>query len=647
MANGVVVRSNRVLQVLQTIVLVVVAIYFGRPVLLPIAMAILFTFLLRPVLIWLERRGLPRPIAVVVVVAALMTGFGIVGWQVAGHLGELANNLPSYRENLRAKITDLRGSGRGMFKNIQETVRDVETSLKEELPEEMGTPAADESNREAPAVAEQTDGDEVIAAEVAAKIEDEIAEERVEAGRAPDEPGSGFETLGALFNTIGEPLAILAIVVVLTIFMLMEYEELRNRLVRLAGTGKITVTTKALDEAGKRISRYLLMNALVNGSFGLAVWIGLTVIGVEYAPLWGFLAATLRFVPYVGPIVASVLPIGMAIIQFPGWTQPLIVVAYWITIELITNNVIEPLAYGKSAGVSTVALLVAAAFWTWAWGPLGLILSVPMTVILAVLGRQIPQLEPLGILLGDSPALPPAAILYQRLLAGDVDEAEEVLEENFAVKSRSEVYDTIVVPALTLAERDRNANRLSEDEKNFVWDSTREMIEDEAFAAVAAKAEPELESGAVPHARVRVVGCPAHDSADELALVMLDQLLPAHVTLEIVPDGTLVAEVVSRLTAETPDVVCISALGPGGLAQTRYLIKRIRQAHPAIRIIVGRWDYRGDRGRMAEGLRRRGASSVVFTLDEACDQIQRVLPLPGTSRADGAEKLAGPSKVKV
>jgi hypothetical protein len=294
----------------------------------------------------------------------------------------------------------------------------------------------------------------------------------------------------------------------------------------------------------------------------------------------------------------------------------MLVVAVFAVLELITNNVVEPLAYGKSAGVSTVALLVSATFWTWVWGPLGLVLSVPLTVVLAVLGKHIPQFEPLGVLLSDEPALAPYVSFYQRLLAGDVDEAASLLEEQLGGADRVAIYDQFVVPALAMAERDRYQGILEETDQQFVWRTTRDLIDENA-------PEPPAEG----ERRIYVLGCPAQDLADELALTMLSHVIPPQCELVPTSSALLVAEVLSSLAARPPDAVCISALGPGGASHVRYLVKRIRQEHPQLRILVGRWGYNGDEERMVKTLKSRGATHVVTTLSEASDYIERLQPV--------------------
>ncbi|MEX0711752.1 MAG: AI-2E family transporter [Pirellulales bacterium] len=612
------------LQILQGIVLAVAALYFGKQVLLPLAMAVLLAFLLAPVVNWFERRRFGRVPSVIVVMAGIISILGLIGWSVGSQLVDLAENLPTYQQNLKTKIASLRGSDNGVLKNLEQTVSEVSKEI-EKQDDKDDSPAAEAgengSRRDSATQRSQAAAGGPLQPPTRPSPDASPVEELEEAQlvRVVPEDASSWDVIRATLTSAAAPAASVGVVFVLVVFMLITREELRNRLVRLAGTGRITLTTKTLDEVQRRISRYLLMNALVNGGFGLAIGVGLLLMGVDYAMLWGFLAAVLRFLPYVGPILASILPIGMAFIQTPFWGLMLMVIGLFIILELVTNNLIEPLAYGRSAGVSTVAVLVAATFWTWIWGPVGLMLSVPMTVVLAVLGKHVPQLEPLGVLLGDEPALATDVNFYQRLLAGDQEEAYAILEEQLKQRPLVEVYDRVIIPALTLAERDRQEGELDEHE-NFIWETTRELLEEMPPPMPAAESAEPVQADLE---QTVVVGCAAQDAADELALTMLKKLLaPQGCRLDIVPRAVLVSEMLELFAARMPDLVCISALGPGGVGQMRYLTKRIRLQFPDLKILVGRWGYSGDAQRMAASIKSRGASQVVTTMAEALEQIR-------------------------
>jgi predicted PurR-regulated permease PerM len=579
--------GQRIVQTLLAVTLVVAVLYFGREVLIPLAMAVLLTFLLGPLVTFLERKGLHRIIVVMLVITVILTGAGAIAWGIGVQLTDLAIRLPAYKDNLKEKIASV------------EFIGDAWAKVQANLQEASGTLDSES---------------------------EKIADVRL----VPDDP-IPYDKLTLLADNVLTPLANAAIIVVLVIFMLINREDLRNRLVRLGGT-RLTLTTRTLDDVATRISRYLLMNAIVNGGFGAAVAIGLALIGVEYALMWGFLAALLRFLPYVGPILAAIMPISMAFIQFPGddWVHPLMAAGLFVVLELITNNVVEPLAYGHSTGVSTVALLVSAVFWTWVWGPMGLVLAVPLTVVLTVLGEHVAPLQPLAILLSDKPALAPHVIYYQRLLAGDFEEATSILEEQVGERPLLEVYDRVIAPALVEAEKDHDHGEISDETMQLIWQTTREFIEEMTPEPSAATERPQ--DGPIPEdepgLKAHVFGCPAHDLADEMALAMLDQNLPRRGgEMEILSSTRLASEMIATVVEAMPEAVVITSLGPVGVQQTRYLCKRLRQALPKVRIIVCRLGYSGDRQRLDEDLKRRGADDVATSFADTRDLLQRLMPL--------------------
>ncbi len=599
---------------LQAVVLTVAALYFAQPVLMPLVTAILLTFLLRPAVAGLERRRVPRAMAVVLVCLGILAGFGSVGWVLTRQLHELALHLDEYSGHMRAKIESVRNSRTKAIENLRAIVKEVDEAARGK--KSRDTDSAPQSADEGPS-AGQTSTEPAPPSTSRRVAETDKPTPKPEVVTVVGEQPSALTAIRLAWAALSTPMATTAVVGVLVIFILSNFEDLRNRLLRLAGQGKLTLTTRTLDEISRRISRYLLANAMVNGGFGIVVFLGLRLIGVDYAALWGVMAAALRFVPYVGSACAAALTIGMAVIQFPGWRTPALVGGLFLLLELITANLVEPLTYGKSAGVSTVALLVSATFWAWLWGPMGLVLSVPLTVVLAVVGKHIPQFEPLAILLGDEPALEAHESFYQRLLAGDVDEAATLLDEQLAKNGRATAYDQLLIPALALAEHDRHHGELDEADTDFVRQNAHDLIEENAPVAV--------EPGS---ARIHVSGCPAYDLTDNLALTMLQHLAAPKCEVLVVESGLMASEKIDAVARPAPDAVLISALGPGGAAHVRYLCKRIRQQCPHLRIVVGRWGYAGDRERLTASLKARGADQVVTSLQEALDAIDRIQPLP-------------------
>ena len=575
---------------------IVSCLYWAQTVFIPVALAVFLTFLLSPLVAALQRVGLGRAPAVILAVLLTAGALGGVGWAVTHQVMGLVENLPTYTETIKTKVKDLRemtdGSGR-----LGQMVRDITAVWQvEPAGEEAGPPAR-------PAIPPAGPPGRPAAVNMQAESPAWLA-------RLPAALGSAAETLGGL-----------GLALVLVLFMLLKREDLRNRLLRLIGHGRLTVSTKVIDEAGTRISRFLVMQLLVNGTYGLAVTAGLLAIGVDYAVLWGFLAAVLRYIPYLGAWLAAVLPITLSVAMFPGWTPPLLVVGMFVTLELVSNNLMEPWLFGKSMGVSEVALLVSAAFWAFLWGPIGLVLSSPLTICLVVLGRYVPHLAFLDILLGDEPALDPQTRFYQRLLARDQDEAATLLLAEVTASSAVQVYDAILVPALNYAKQDRERDDLSEADEQFILRATREIVED-----LGERQEPAATPA--PSGRVRLLGCPGQDEGDRLALEMLRQLLDStRWDVEVLSTESLSAELVILAGAREPAVVCIGALPPGGLAHTRFLCKRLRARLPGTKIVVGRWGLRGNVEQNQDQLREAGADQVETTLLETRAHLDAWLPV--------------------
>jgi hypothetical protein len=447
---------------------------------------------------------------------------------------------------------------------------------------------------------------------------------------------SGLDQIVEIAGPFLSPLADAGLVVILVIFMLINREDLRNRIIRFVGHGHITLTTKALDDAGHRISRYLLMQLIINGTFGLAIGIGLFFIGVPYALLWGFLAAALRYIPYLGPWIAAGLVIVISLISFETWPPLLMVLGLFLVCELTSNLIMEPLLYGQSIGVSEAALLVAVAFWTWVWGPVGLVLAAPLTVCLVVLGKYVPYLEFFDILLGDKPALSADIRFYQRLLARDQDEASDIAEEKLAESSLERVYDRVLLPALTAARRGLENDQIGEEEAHFIYEATREIAEElHTQAQLMTTAErPEVAAATESLPLVAVLGCPARDAADEVALTMLRNLLQADgCRMEVTPSEMLASEVIARAEKDRPALICVASLPPGGLSHTRYLCLRLRSRFPDLKIAVGRWGLGGNVEKNRGQLQAAGADYLATGLQETRKQIIEVVQVARYSNA--------------
>ena len=594
---------------IATFVMIIALLYWAQAVLIPVALAMLLTFLLSPVSGFLERIAFGRLPAVILVVVFAFSLLGGIGWIVAFEFGSLANELPKYTVNIRQKIADVRGAGKGgALEKVQKTVEDVKSEIQKD---------------DAPAKAEPST----------------VVMQPVES--------FAFWPVPLAVGPMLERFASAGLVIVLVIFMLVQREDLRNRLIRLVGYGRLTVTTRALEEAGQRISSYLFMQTVINSSFGLAVGLALYLIGLPYAILWGFLAALLRFIPYVGPFAAAIMPSVLSLAVFQGWLWPIVVVGLFLVLELLNNMVLEPLLYGESAGVSGVGLLVAIAFWTWLWGPVGLVLATPLTVCVVVFGKYMPGMDFIGVLMSDQPAMASNVSYYQRLLAMDQAEAAEIVEDHLKSQPAEQIYDEVMVPALNYARRDRELGRLTEEGEQFVFRGTREILDDltslipKSLPAAAGSGKAVVSDAELAPARpkVRVLGCPAHDEADEIALHMFRQLLDAtQYETEVMSNAALTSEVVALVGETNPSLMIIASVSLGGLAQTRYLCKRLRARFPGLKIAVGYW---GMGNEDSNNILLAGADRVGTTLIETRGQMMQLCPVH--SYAEAQPVTTGPA----
>jgi len=573
-------------------VLIVVVLYWAQAVLVPVALAVLLSFVLAPPVTWLER-WLGRVAAVLVTVTLVFVVFGLAGWGLVRQMENLAEELPGYRVNILAKIADVRGASKGgTVEKLQETIEDIRTDLgKTDAPAGRATPPV------------------MVTSELV----------------------SGFPAIAWLGPIVG-PLGTAALVVVLVIFMLLERRDLRDRLIGLFGQGRLTVTTKAFDEAGSRVSRQLLMQSLASLVYGVVAGLGLYFLGVPYPLVWGALGAVLRYVPYVGPVIGAGGPILASLAAMPGWTGPLLVMGMFVVLELFTNLVLETVLYAGAAGVSQVALLISVAFWTWLWGPLGLLMATPLTVCVVVLGRHVPGLSSIGTLMADTPALAPEFNYYQRLLARDPSEAADIIERHIKNEAWGSVYDALLLPALNYAERDRLERRLSDEEEGAVIDATRELLSDAADSMRRLQPPaPQADAAVLPAPRepLRVLGYAANDAADELALTMLGYVLAGQpIVIETTKTRVLASELVSLVQAQGVSVVCIADLPPSPPSKTRYLVKRLHAALPDVRIVVGRWSPPALADDSTQALRDAGATLVCTTLAETRDYLGGLVEIP-------------------
>jgi predicted PurR-regulated permease PerM len=542
--------------------------YLARDVLIPLALAILASFLLAPVVRRLERWHLgriPSTLLSVAVAAALIAGIAYVAGREAL---SLAAKLPEYRENIRAKLRALRAPDNGALGRATEAIKQLESEA---------APAA-----AAPLPVAET---------------------------PPSALAALAEWLGPFVKPVGTALAVL----VLTILMLLNRENTRERLIGLIGARRITVTTQALGEASYRVSRYLSTLLLVNACFGIPFGVALHFIGIPNAMLWGLLGTLLRFIPYVGVWIAVAGPALLAFAIFDGWTEVVWVLSTFLVLELVLVNAVEPWLYGRSAGLSAIAVIAAALFWTWLWGPVGLLLAVPLTVCIAVMGRYIPEMGWLNTLLGVEPVLAPEARFYQRLIALDDEEAMALAQEYAREHGVAALYDSVLVPALSLAESDRHAGTLDPARERFVVDTVREAV-DEIAEKETAETEQQESRGA------HVCIAPAHDEADELAGAMLARLLPG---AQLFSSKSLAAEMLERVSEGPCKLVCICAVPPQAASHAAYRARRVRQRFPELKIVVALCTATGI-DRIKARLLGAGADEVVTRLADAQAYVRQV-----------------------
>ncbi len=596
-------------------VVAVTVLYWAQSIFIPVALAIFLTFLLNPVVCRLRLWGLPRPPAVFLTVLAAALLLGLLGWVVTAQISSVLRELPEHTATIKAKIKSLKTLSGGSSR-ITNMISEINRELVEGDPHGPDEAAPSQSSDP-----NQPDPNQPKAVVI-----------------EPERPvwlGRIAHFLSPMMELLGE----LALAIILVIFMLEQREEFRNRVIRLAGYGRIAPATKFVDEAAQRVSRFLLAQALVNGAFGLALALGLLALGVKYALLWGFLGAVLRYLPYVGPFLAAVLPVSTTLALTEGWTTTIMVAALFVSLELAVANVIEPRVYGQSMGVSAVALLVSAAFWAFLWGPIGLVLSSPLTVCLVMLGRYVPQLEFLAVLLGDEPALALEDSFYQRLLARDQDEAEALILERMKTEPAEQIFDTMVVPALCSTRQSRIRGEITEADETAIMSSLAEIVDDLGeIRSTAARADLEAAHSdsspeVVPQSPIMIFGCPARDSADSIALQMLEILLdPSRWQMRMIAPATLTAELLELIARDEPPAVCIASLAPGGVAHTRYLCKRLSRRFPDLRIVVGQWGADSAAGKHRQALQEAGASSTAFTLVETRQKLDALIPLIDSAR---------------
>jgi predicted PurR-regulated permease PerM len=539
----------------------------------------------------------PRGIAVVGVVLFAFAIIFALGSLIATQLNRLAGDLPRYQTTIESKIQSVRGITGGS------STLERAAGMLQDLGKELDKPKGISTEQPIASPPGSSLGSRAVT-----PIPVEVLQ--------PD-PGA-LESLRTLIAPLVSPLATTGIIVIFVIFILIQREDLRNRLIRLAGSGDLQRTTAALDDAAGRLSRLFLNQLLINTGFGILIGTGLWLIGIPSPVLWGILAAVLRFVPYIGSVIAAAFPLVLAVAVDPGWSMLAWTAALFFAVEPMVGQAVEPMVYGRSTGLSPVAVVVSATFWTALWGPIGLVLATPLTVCLVVLGRHVERLAFLDVMFGDRPALSPAEIFYQRMLVGDPTEAAEKAEEFLKERSLSSYYDDVAVKGLLLAQADLDRDALDQPRLLRIRDTVLEFANDlsdqadheptderstadaEAAAAVEAAAPkpvyadlPVLERVELPadwQGENPILCIPGRTALDEAAGIMLAQLCHAHgVRARVEGPGSLSTSNIFRLETDGVVIVCLSYLNAKNPAQIRYAVRRLRRKIPKARILVGRW----------------------------------------------------------
>ncbi len=618
------------LWLLTIAVLAIAVLFLAKVLLLPLGFAILFAFLLAPVVALLERLRLPRPVAALCVILAFAGLLMVAAWTLFTQLVAIANDLPTYGGNIAQKMQTLHSPSNSAYSRAQ---REIET-ISNELGIANSTGAIPPSG------------------ESDAKPLGTTPEHPVQV-REVGRPTRRLDQLGGVI----EPLTTALLSVIFTFFVLLQREDLRNRLIHLSGDRNLSRVTQAMSDASRRISRYFLLQVAVNLVYGSLVCMALYFIGLPHWLLFGALAFLCRFVPYIGAPIAALTPTILSLAVFPGWSHTALIFGVFVLLEIVTANYVEPHVYGRHTGLSTLAVLIAAAFWTLIWGPIGLILSVPLTVCLVVMGSHIPSLQFLAVLLGDQPVIPPYTAFYQRMLAHDEREASDILETCLKSESLASVYDSILIPALTLVEMERQKGELEDSTVRFIRTSTSEMVDELGFRALEEKNEQAQSAtdaaNAVPTSLVpgpnsavfpnsanpanlpdsaSILVIPVRDGSDDLISTMLAQVLDQAGFRSACIPIQRIDETVSAVTEQKPDIVFLSGMPPVAMARANRIFRSLRRANPNLKIIMGIWHYNEDPAKAAQMISRTEDLHISTSLADAISEAQaHVEPHPAVA----------------
>ena len=570
--------------------LVIAALYFGQEVLIPITLAVMLSFVLSPVVNVLQRLRLWRAPAVIVTVLAALGVLGLVVTLIGSQAASLTANAPQYAQTIEAKVQGVQGFAVSRLASITKQLGSGKPA-RPAAPIPAG-PGLDARRAALPSTRKP------------------VPVQVVSDGASP------FAIAKTVLSPILRPLETTVLVLIVAIFVLMQKEDLRDRFIRVFGSSDLHRTTRAMDDAGQRLSKYFLSQFAVNSCFGVVIGLGLWAIGIPSPAMWGIMAGLLRFVPYIGSFLAIVAPAALGAAVDPGWTMVIEVVALFVVVEVLAGYVVEPLLYGHSTGLSPASVIVSAIFWSWLWGPIGLIMSTPLTLCLVVMGRHVKSLEFFDVLLGDRPALTPVESFYQRILANNPDEALAQAETLLTDRSLTDYYDGVVLEGLKLAVEDQARGTIDQAGAGRMTRSMLSVIDDLRPSATPAEA-------IAPTVNAICVAGPG--PFDDAVTAMLAQLLGQRgVEARRIPNEAASRENIAMLDVAGIDVIAISYLEvTGSPAQLRYLVRRLRERAPTARIIVGLWPQ-GEAVLSDAAIQRMlGADRYVGSLADAVTEIAK------------------------
>ncbi|MBB3209237.1 putative PurR-regulated permease PerM/CheY-like chemotaxis protein [Rhodopirellula rubra] len=579
---------------LATVLMVLALLYFAKPVLVPIALSAMLAFVLSPLAITLERWSIQgyrigRVGSVLVATGAAFGLIALASWALVSQVQSLAADLPNHKTEIKSKIASLRVSEDSTFSRLTDMFQEL-------FPEEGVNAEAARANLDGGMSKDDDLSEEAPSTIIVAAAED---------GR--------IAAASDILLPVVEPMATAALIIVLVMFLMICREDVRYRMISLIGDKALTGTTRLMVDTADRVSKFLLYLLVVNASFGIWFGIGLYLLGVPYAALWGFLTLCFRFIPFLGSPASVLFPLLISIATSSGWSQPAYVLVFFAVSELITANIIEPIVFGKTTGLTPIALLIAALFWAWVWGPIGLLLSTPLTVCLVVLGQHLPNLRFLKVLLAEQPTLDARLQYFQRLLANDAKGATSVVEAYRQENGDENAFEEVLVPALQWTRRERSDGNITAEEERFIWEATR---------AEVAKAEDAHDGETLTENLYRVLGYPVHHESEQIVLSMLQHLQNATCHTHCFTTKQLPSRVLQQIETEQPDVVLLTVMPPGGLPQLKFMCEETRRRSQRSHIVVVYLGEIADYDELLVELRGDGASYLTTSLGQAVHQIE-------------------------